>query len=248
MFVHIARRLAAQGITSLRMDIAGIGDSPAHPGQSENQLYYRGSQRDIYAALDWLQQQGYGECAVVGHCAGAYLGFFAATHDSRISKLVLLNLQRFFWKRGDSLQVAMRSGFRSTSWYISNAFDFAVWRRVLQGDINVRGITKALLRRVMQRYGGVNPSANGAGGQQSRHKVLNWFRQFRERGTNVLLVYSAEDGGLDEIALHGGRNAKKIRKLPNVQFRIIEGADHNITAPSAYEAYAKILEDYLIRT
>jgi len=248
MFVQLARRLAAQGVTSLRMDIAGIGDSPAHPGQTENQLYYRGSQRDVYAALDWLQQQGYGECAVVGHCAGAHLGFFSATHDQRISKLVLLNLQRFFWKRGDSLQVAMRNGFRSSSWYLANAFDFTVWRRLFRGDINVRGITKALMQRLVKRYGRSNAVANPASGQTQRQKVLSWFRQFQERGTDVLLVYSAEDGGLDEIALHGGRNARKIRKLPNVQFRIIDGADHNITAPSAFEEYAQILEEYLVRT
>ena len=220
MFVQLARRLADQGVTSLRMDVAGIGDSPAHAGQEENQLYYRGSQRDVYAALDWLQQQGYSQCAVVGHCAGAYLGFYSAKHDSRISNLVLLNLQRFFWKRGDSLEVAMRSGFRSTSWYLANLFDAAVWRRVLRGDINVRGISKALVRRVLQRFGAVS-NVEASGTPAPRKQVLKWFRQFRERGTDVLLVYSAEDGGLDEIALHGGRNARKIRKLSNVQFRII---------------------------
>jgi len=246
-YVTLARRFAAHGTASLRMDIAGIGESPARPGRAENQLYDRGSQLDVHAALNWLYANGYESCTVIGHCAGAYQGFFAALRDPRITGVVMLNLQCFFWRRGDSVEVAMRSNYRASNWYFSMWRDPKSWRRLLSMEINVSGITRALLQRVVERSRAfiVNHLGHWFGHESNSRKVLRWFREFARRKTQVLLVYSSEDGGLDELFLHAGAAARKLRKFSNVRIHTIDGADHNLTPAWTREAYAKVLDDYL---
>jgi pimeloyl-ACP methyl ester carboxylesterase len=248
LHVSLARRMARVGIASLRMDISGVGDSPAHPGRPENLLYARHSQLDVHAAIDWLKNEGYETITLIGHCAGAYLGFYSTLRDARVTNLVMLNLQRFFWARGESLAAASEQSFRSSSWYWSALRDPQVLRRLITAKVNISGIAMKLAQRTLQRgYAALMPVLGPLLGHEGpSQKVVRWLRELSNRGTHVLLVYSAEDGGLDEIAKHAGSNARKIRQLSNVHYHILEGADHNLTQLPAQEQYAKMLEEFLL--
>jgi pimeloyl-ACP methyl ester carboxylesterase len=247
MYVDFARKLAAAGIASLRMDIAGLGDSPAPPGRDENQLYAGESLADVSAGLEWLRARGYADRILVGHCAGAYLGFYTAVQDEAATGLVMLNPQRFFWRPGDSLEVAMRSSYHATGWYLQRVLKSEIWGRAIRGDINLRGIGGELSRRTLKRLRGRAAEVMGrmSGRENNSQKVVRWFRGLARRRTRVMLVYSAEDGGLDEIFLHAGRNARKITRLGNVQLRILDGADHNLTPRNARDDYFSLLEGFL---
>ena len=248
LHVTLARQMAAVGIASLRMDISGVGDSPARPGLPENLLYARHSQLDVHAALDWLKEQGYETITLIGHCAGAYLGFYSTLRDKRIDNLVMLNLQRFFWARGETLADATQKSFRSSGWYWSALRDSQLWRRLFTGKVNITGIAMMMSQRILQRGAAeltpiVGPLVGYEGPSQ---KVVRWLRELTARGTHVMLVYSAGDGGLDEIAKHTGSNARKIRQLANVHYHILEGADHNLTQRPAQQQYAKMLQEFLL--
>jgi pimeloyl-ACP methyl ester carboxylesterase len=247
MHVLFAREFAASGFSSLRMDISGIGDSLAQPGQQENQLYARYTQFDVYAAIDWLKGQGYQSIAVIGHCAGAHLAFYSAVRDQRITALVMLNLQRFFWARGESLEVATQQSFRSSGWYWAGLSDLSMWRRLFKGQINVRGIAAAMIHRIWQRtYASVDwikELVLGKAGSYS--KVYHWLRELVTRGAHVLFIYSADDGGVDEMEKYLGKKAGRARKLSNVNFRTIVDADHNLTSASSRQRYAQMLLEFL---
>ena len=246
-FVRLARRFAALGVSSFRIDVAGFGDSPAHEGTQENRLYARESRKDARAAVEWLVNEGYERVTVLGHCAGANLGFYTAVEGAPITDLVLVNFVRFFWQPGDSLEIAMRSSFRSTDFYLKESVSLNVWARVLRGDVNLVGICKAMLRRAGQRVsaGIGDVVASTFNTENNGHKVRRWFRDLSRRGVRVLLVYGAEDSALDEIALHAGPRARKLRRLPNLDVRVLDNTDHNITSPHAYELYARTLEEHL---
>jgi pimeloyl-ACP methyl ester carboxylesterase len=247
MYVAFARAFAAAGLASFRMDASGLGDSPACSGQRENRLYRTEAAADVSAAIDWLQRQGYRKFTVIGHCAGAHLAFYSALQDPRIHRLIMVNLQRFFWKEGDSLEVAFRKRYRSTGWYLAMLRDPDVWRRLLRGEVDVRGISAKLLRQLVKRsqilFG--HGLARVSGTESNSQKVVRWFRELSQRGTRVLLIYSAEDVGLDELTLHCGTKARKITSQPGIELRILDGADHNITPRWARERYAGMLSDYL---
>lgn len=246
-FVRLARRFAAEGMASLRIDIAGLGDSPAPPGVPENQLYRDDSRRDVLAALDWLERAGHSAVTVLGHCAGAHLAFHCAQIDPRIVDVILVNLPRFHWRPGDSLAALMRKGFRSSDWYFAQVREKDLWRRMLRGQVDFRAIARFVAGRMQRKLSSnardlltsVLPVA------PEIRQVRTGFRALSQRGTRVCMIYSAEDGGLDEIAAHAGWHARRLRRLPGFSFRILDDADHNITAEHAFEAYARLLEEHL---
>ena len=87
--VKLARALAEDGITSIRIDLSGLGDSPnatgaAHFGQQAIQ--------DLQAAMAHLEQTlGIRRFVVFGLCSGAVNGYRLALADERIAGLLMFD-------------------------------------------------------------------------------------------------------------------------------------------------------------
>jgi len=229
------------------MDIAGVGDSATPAGRRERELYAKESLTDVQAAIGWLRQRGYEHITLIGHSAGAHLAFYTAAADKRVTGLVMSNLPRFFHEPEESSEMERSRHFKSTNWYLAMLRDRDVWGRLMRGDVNISGILSVVGVRYLRRLGAVLKAAYGRyTGLGLRHQlVLHLFRLLCKRGTNVLLVYTAQDSGLDELALYGGRGGGNIAKLSNVDLQIIEDADHNLTPHWARERYFALLEDHI---
>jgi pimeloyl-ACP methyl ester carboxylesterase len=95
--VEFARRLASDGIASIRIDFAGLGDSMNLTGDADDVTHAFDIDRtpDFRAAIDFLEQMGYRRFAVNGLCSGAYHAFHAALVDQRINALLPINLPLF---------------------------------------------------------------------------------------------------------------------------------------------------------
>jgi alpha-beta hydrolase superfamily lysophospholipase len=70
MAVTLARRYAQQGIASLRVDLAGVGDSDAAP-EADSEVYNLKSCADLKAGLDWLEARGHRQVVLFGMCSAA---------------------------------------------------------------------------------------------------------------------------------------------------------------------------------
>jgi pimeloyl-ACP methyl ester carboxylesterase len=246
-YVSLARRLAAQGVASLRMDIAGVGDSDTAPGRPEQELYARDSIANVKAAVDWLRQHDYEEITLLGHSAGGHLSFHAAVEDKRVTGLALINLSRFISETMGPGDYGKRRTFRSTDWYRSRMASIDVWRRLASGRVHAISIARALAGRVLRRVAVSLMSILGrtARATVSHTQIFTLFRLLSERGTKVLLIYSTGDEGLDELALYCGRGGRRLAKLENVQLQIIDDADHNLTSRSSQELYFSLLERHV---
>jgi pimeloyl-ACP methyl ester carboxylesterase len=89
LHVQLARRLAAAGISSLRFDLSGIGESLGI-GVSGSSL--ERAAREIRWAIDWLHsQQGIRRCVLLGICSGADDSLAAATTDPRVIGCCMLD-------------------------------------------------------------------------------------------------------------------------------------------------------------
>jgi hypothetical protein len=106
--VALARWLAEQGIVSLRMDGAGIGDAAPETG-AHGQPYAEQATQDVMMGVDFLAAHYRVPIIVFGMCSGAYHAFHAALRDERINGLILVNLQKFVWCDGESLTVSPSS-------------------------------------------------------------------------------------------------------------------------------------------
>lgn len=247
MYVALARDLAARGYEVLRFDVAGLGDSVTD-GTKENRLYSKDSVGDVRVAMSHLQALcGAQRFVLVGLCSGAYLAFHTCIEDERAVGQILLNPQTFEWKEGDSLELSMRKSFLSTRYYMRALFNPTVWNRGLRGQLNVRGVAGALRERFTNR---VRALAQGAAararGQTTQSDIERAFRAVTKRGVESLLVFSFDDGGLDMIERHLGRNARGMRAEKRFVFEIVEGADHTFTPVGSQVVLHELLVKYVV--
>lgn len=233
MYVKMARAMAARGLTSLRFDVSGIGDSIAHGGAgNENRLYAKEAVDDVRAAMDALHSlRDVQRFFLVGLCSGAYLAFQSSHVDPRIAGQILINTQTFRWREGDTLEVSLRKNYRSTRYYTTEMWNPQVWGRVLRGEVNARGIAGTLAQRALDRAkrGAAESIARVRHGRLEIDDVAAQFKDTLRRGTETLLIFAANDGGLDLMEGHLGPEAKKLQKYENFRLEIVEGTDHTFT-------------------
>jgi dienelactone hydrolase len=242
MMVTLARRLASAGFRVFRFDIAGIGDGHPVPGQAENRLYSPASVADAQAAITFLgEAAGTDRVAFVGLCSGAYLAYHTAAVDPRVQEQVLINLQTFLWREGDSLELALRGSYRSSLYYRSALGRRESWRRLVRGEINVRGIVGVTVRRVAGRVAASLKQLVSA----DARRVARQFREVARRGGGSFLIYSSEDGGIDEMERQLGSAASRAAGLPKFKLALIEHADHTFTQASARHQLIDTLVSHL---
>ncbi|WP_137128959.1 alpha/beta fold hydrolase [Rhizobium sp. FY34] len=230
-----ARALARAGIASLRMDTADIGDSPAYPDSPAMVLYSQAQIDDVTPAIDCLEARGYRQILLTGRCAGAYVALNAAVADHRVKGAVIVNLQRLVWDPDEDVEEAVQNAFRSFDNYKSRMLQLDTLKRIVSGDINVLRVARSILRRLSGRLGvKLAPVSFGLTKYaRLRREVLSNFALLRQRQTAVALVYSADDGGLDELATYFGRNGQMLCAYPNTSITVIADADHNMTPKAA---------------
>jgi hypothetical protein len=228
--VVLARWLARQGIVSLRMDGHGIGDSSLATGERGVPYGQQGNE-DVRAGVDFITARFDGPVIVFGMCSGAYHAFQAALTDQRIGGLILVNLQRFVWREGDSLAVVQRTTFRTTGFYLRNLASPSMWRRLARGQINVAGITSTLARRaIRQLAAAADPAIAVLQGETTVGMVRRQIAELSARRVQILYVLSGNDPGLDEIAEYFGFRGWRLRRDRMVMFHRLNRADHTLGA------------------
>ena len=249
MNVDFARALANDGITSLRIDVAGLGDSPPVAGRQAQVMYEADPRRDVAVAVDALRAAGFAQVTIFGLCSGAHLAFHTAVEHEGVTGFVLVNLQKFIWRSTDRFEIALRNAsFRSNEHYKAALRRKETWLRLMRGEINVAGITRTVSRRLLRTLGTRAASAGRGLGlvDDDTAKVQRWFRTLSNRGVRGLVVFSAEDGGLDEIVLHMGAGGRGLARLPGMELQIIDGADHNVTPGWARLQLMGMLRTFLL--
>ena len=227
VFVTLARRLAAVGVCSLRMDLAGFGDSAALSGGDPDPYASRNAD-DVVAAVTALDAAGHRNPVLVGICSGAYSAFHATLREPRIRAAILVNLQKFVWNTDISLKIGNRRPRRPLGFYLHAMTRPAAWTRLAKGEVAVGVILMALCRRpVTQLHRRVCNLFERLTETETRSgQIMRWFRLLKLREVRVRLLYSEGDPGLSELAHYFGRSRKRFHRMPNVQVGLLSAADH----------------------
>jgi alpha-beta hydrolase superfamily lysophospholipase len=99
-WVEVARRWAARGIPTLRLDLAGIGEASGDDPEllSDDSIHESWRIDDVRGVLDQLQAAEVASRFVLGGlCSGANRALQGALADSRVCGLLLLNLFVVTW-------------------------------------------------------------------------------------------------------------------------------------------------------
>lgn len=243
---RLARRLAADGVASLRFDARGIGDSADRP-DGGLPVYAADAIDDVRAALDHLASRQAGPVVVLGTCSGGYLAFRALCAEARLAAAVLVNPYCFALKPGTDVEAMIRDAFRGTVSYAERARQGRFWRRILGGEIRLGTVVRALWRdgRAMAARG----AARLARALPGRGSVVGEIARLRRRGARIRLVYSAGDMGMPalrtHLGAHTGRAATRLARRLGYPVTVLEGVDHSLSLPADQDRLFAILTQVL---
>ncbi len=232
LYVEMARAWAARGITSLRVDLSGLGDSTGEDPVGAR-LYSMISVPEAQAAVRHLREyRAFPAVTVMGLCSGAFVSFHAALADPTVDSTVLINPQLFFWKEGTSLDVARRTSYQATRHYRQSVWKRESWAKLLRGDVDIPRVARLLGTRVADvARDQVSPLLEMVRAPQD--EVLTAFRATVARRIDTYLVFCSSDPGLDNIQAHLGRGLRRLGppgpQDGKVAMDIIEGPDHTFT-------------------
>jgi pimeloyl-ACP methyl ester carboxylesterase len=219
-WVEIARRWAARGITTVRVDLPGIGESEGGSRRpiATDSLYYADRQQATMAIIEELASRGLGERFIVGGlCSGAYWALHAALADPRVVGAMLLNLWAFYWSEA---LVEERATERSLQ-----ALRGRGWQRLIRGQL-----TSAQIR------GGIaslSPGRLRAGGgypvQREQTPLIEAaLDQLRDQGTETLLLLCRGEQLYDQLARD--QLLARAARWPNFHFVEVPTRDHMFRA------------------
>ncbi len=244
--VDMARKLAREGIASLRFDIANAGDSPPNPGMPEQVLYTNGAEADVAEALDYLDIIGWGRPIIAGRCSGAFLGFHSALKDERISGAVLVNPETFYWAPGRSVEDAVRDGKRTLEDYGSRALRAETFQRLFRGELDIRAILRNISRGVVGRIRGLARKLLRSRTVEGR-AVYSAFDELKQREVPLALVYAEKDIGREHFNFYFDQAGAKLQGFDNASVAIIPDADHNLTPEHSREIYIGAIRAMALR-
>ena len=228
--VDHARALAKAGITSLRIDVAGVGESRDEPSRPANLIYSDLLLPDIRAAVDLLVSRGHRRIALAGVCSGAYMALLAAGHDSRVTDVVSVNPQRLVWNPAEKAEDLVRYGLRSMNDYVGDVRSGYALKKLIRSRKRIMPAVLFLVRRKLKGLIARLPlrlrSVLFPGSMAARTDAA--FQTLAAYGTRVSLIYTSGDPGLDELSNYYGPEGCDLA-YSTVSLTVIADADHNLT-------------------
>ncbi|MFL5843403.1 MAG: alpha/beta fold hydrolase [Solirubrobacteraceae bacterium] len=195
MWVEMARRWAARGVPTVRLDIPGLGDSEGDVGRFRETagLYVDEIVTELRLALDGLVAAGLPDRFVVGGlCSGAFWSFHAAAQDDRVVGALMLNPSVLVWDQFLSVARNARAMRRKLLRPRS-------WARALTGRSDY-GTHVATLKGIATRPGGA--PVIGRAPQAMRAASVEPLLD-RLGGKRALMLFAGRPALLEELETEG---------------------------------------------
>jgi alpha-beta hydrolase superfamily lysophospholipase len=214
-----SRELAARGVTALRFDFAGLGESAAAAAWRSH-VYETPRTEDFRAAATLLEQRGCREVVLAGVCSGGHHALQAAMADPRYAGVFGINIARFVWRPGEPLTgAAAEAAVRYVRLDALRQPD--AWKRLLCGDVDVRRVLAGQAR-------GLSQACDPRRKTPQTRALRAGFERLSARGARVRLIVGHQDPARQELETHFGWNGRWLARLRGVSVAIVPGLDHGL--------------------
>lgn len=177
LHVVLARQLAEQGFSTLRMDLSGLGDSQPRQGKINPE---QRAELDVRDAMDFLAQQtGTNEFVLIGLCSGAYNAHQVSVNDSRIVGAVFMD------------GIVFRTFGFFIRHYVLRLLRPRFWRNVIK-----RRLHAATHKTDAALAGEMLAESEFFSDELSRDQVIGDLAKLLDRGVQMLFLYT---DGFDDI-------------------------------------------------
>lgn len=235
MWVELARRWAARGVPSLRLDLEGLGDSDGDATSyiEDSGFYTKDRMPQVLAAIEFLHERGVGRrFAVAGLCAGGYWSFHAALRDPRVSTALMVNASRVVW---DPALAPARDVRRLLTQRPS-------WSKVRRAYSEGRVHQVGRWALGAPRRGASRLRTASASPTDMRDALLE---QFLAAGKRALLLFSEGEAFEGELRRAGW--IERLDNSPDITVEQIKVRDHTLRPSSAQAAAHAALDRALER-
>lgn len=235
IYVKLARRLSEQGYLTLRMDLSGIGDSLPRP---DHMSIEKSAIDDTIQAMDYLEETY--QCqrfVLMGHCAGAFLSFFAASQDERVTGIGLINLE------GGDENWTEYDRRRKLATYQQNVYSKTKirnpenWKRLFTGKVKYKNVFQTLFRDIiwfrvtnlffrLKIKSGHKPQIEE---DPASYSVESIVRKMGDIPACSLLTYYEGSSSLQRVQMMVGKELSELTETDKVELKIIPQADHLYT-------------------
>ncbi|WP_175713368.1 serine aminopeptidase domain-containing protein [Burkholderia ambifaria] len=228
--VRLARTLARAGVTTLRIDVHGVGDSgPAATDDQSGVVYSTQSSDDVAAAADWLRALGHPEVVAAGICSGAYAALHAALKTPALGGVIAVNLARFVWPAGLTLEAVQKQRNNSVRGYWLSLRDWQKWKRLVRERRDLRPIVRAVAANAIARVSVPAKALAARVGWKPRSGTPRGvMHELAQRNVRTTLVYGALDPGIDDVRRHFGAIEHAFRRSRHVRLHLEPEVDHAV--------------------
>jgi hypothetical protein len=235
MWVELARRWAARGLTVVRADLPGLHESPgASPRRVDNNFLYREeSIAQTKALVEAVRRDGLPPRVILGgFCAGSYWALHAAVGDPLVSDLMLVNLWIVRWEAkvvAERMAVERAGNLRQR-----------VVRRLRSRELTLAEM-RLSVRKVMHERRSVGRPAERA---QNR-ELVHILDRLAEQGTDMALLFTEREALLEQMRRAGLLDRlDDFARLHVDELRVV---DHNLWAVSVQASVHAALDQALER-
>jgi alpha-beta hydrolase superfamily lysophospholipase len=212
LWVDLARDWAGRSVPSLRLDLAGIGESDGKQNLDVEGLYNEALVAQVHSAMEYLATHyGAKQFVLIGLCSGAFWAFHGAAHHAGVRAAILLNPRLFFWDP----EVDRR---RAKNRNVNAVGKPDAWKRLVRGQVpatRIRSAVRDVLGRLTTSESATEPTQIPAA---AFHQTLN---RIAASGAQLSLIFTEGEPLLNELEDEGHLG-------PDQGFRLqrIAGAGH----------------------
>ncbi len=215
----LARRLAGQGVATLRMERRGAGvDGRTLDAYDPTHI---DDARIIDAAAGALL--GTPTTVLAGMCSGAWAAWHAMLGGLRSADVVLMNQIIFGPDSWDLSEGSPAIAVKTRH----SLGDPERWRAILRGEIHV-----ARSARNLVRYAALT----------ARHRFGTGFSDLRDdletisrRGTRVHFLFDSDESGLVYVRMHGSARLRELIDEGRITVSTVDDAGHVFSSPASVE-------------
>jgi hypothetical protein len=226
MYVSLARRWALHGYFVLRLDLGGIGDSPTRPGNEDDEVFPDEAIIDIRSAIEFMRAQyDISDMSLAGLCSGAYHALRSAAGGLPVNRIIMVNPQNYFWKKGMTLeQVQLAEVAHNPGLYRQRLFSKLAWQRILNGEVDIARIAIIYLQRLRLATEAPLRSLGRLFGIRLPQDLAWELQKIVGRGVRVIFVFARGEPGLQLLKLQAGSVVDRLGD--NCRIRIVDSGDH----------------------
>ena len=246
LYTTYARRWAAEGLCSFRLDVSATGDSAGPEQETVESMYSEQGISDARDALAYLRSQyGARRFIFVGLCSGAFTGFHAALAEPDVDGVVLIGVHLLVWT-DDETTMTLASKLRAM------AFRVGSWQRLLHGDVPVRKVlTVAISSALMAAKRKASIFTHRVRGRVHtdpvQETITNGLAELSARGRSLLFVFPEADPGISYLKRYLGDDLRGLVDQPTFRLEEIAGTDHTFRPFWSHDVLREEIETELRR-